>query len=109
MTTLKTLVYEAPDLPGQWIGHCLDLDIISQAPNPVEAVEMLAESIELLAADNVAAGQPALLPRPIRDPDSLLHLQRLCRETAFATRGLRMPPAAFAEPVGLVAHLAQAR
>jgi len=58
--TLHALVYEAPDLPGRWISHCLELDLISQGDGQLHAIEMLAEAIQLVAEENLKNGRPPL-------------------------------------------------
>jgi len=52
-TRLNVIIYPAEDLPGQWIAHCLELDIISQGNSPPHALDMIAEAIEMCAAENV--------------------------------------------------------
>ena len=53
---LDVLVFSAADLPGQWIGHCLDLDIVSQGNSPEEALRMIREATEMSVIDAMNDG-----------------------------------------------------
>lgn len=53
---LAVLIYRAPDLPTQWIGHCLDLDVVSQGDSPADAFKMVSEAVDLVVADDRAQG-----------------------------------------------------
>lgn len=71
--TLNVLLYPAVDLPGQWISHCLEIDVISQGNSQEHAFEMMAEAIEIIAKDNVEHGGSPLFFRsaPKEDWDRL--------------------------------------
>jgi len=56
--TFNTVIYPAPDLPGQWVSHCLELDLISQGNDPQQALDMIADAIELMAEENIKHGRP---------------------------------------------------
>lgn len=58
--TLHVLIAPAHDVPGQWLAHCLELDVVSQGNSAPHALDMIAEAIELLAESNVKAGKPPL-------------------------------------------------
>jgi predicted RNase H-like HicB family nuclease len=60
---LNLLIYPAPDLPGQWVAHCLETDLVSQGNDPAHALEMIAEAIELVARQNIEKGRPPLVYR----------------------------------------------
>ena len=103
MSTVRIALYPAPDLPGQWIGHCLELDVVSQGNSASHALEMVAEAIELLAQDNVEHGRPALEPRPApREVYDLLE----GAERSDITRILRLPPHSSQSPVELASYVA---
>ncbi len=41
---LTYIVHPADDLEGVWIGHCLELDVVSQGDGPEEALKMVMEA-----------------------------------------------------------------
>ena len=55
---LHAVVFPAEDLPGQWIAHCLELDIVTQGNSEQHALEMLDDALRLVAYENLRAGQP---------------------------------------------------
>jgi len=67
MRTLNLSVFltRAPDVEGQWVGHCLDLDVVSQGDSMRHAYEMTREAVELLILDDLNAGrEPTLRSAP---------------------------------------------
>ncbi len=46
------LIEPADDVPGQWVAHCLNLDVMSQGNSPLHARDMIAEAIALTLADD---------------------------------------------------------
>lgn len=59
----KTLVFTswvvvepAEDIPGLWVGHCLDLDVISQGNDPHDAIESVTEAITMTVMDDLHHG-----------------------------------------------------
>lgn len=57
---LHALIYPADDVPGEWIAHCLDLDIVSQGTNAPHALEMLCEAIKLSVQWAIEENRPPL-------------------------------------------------
>ena len=57
--------YAAPDLPGQWIGHCLELDLVTQGNSAQHAIEMLEEALVLVLTESEPQGVP-----PFRKPEA---------------------------------------
>jgi hypothetical protein len=51
------LIEEAEDVPGQWISHCLNLDIVSQGNSPEHAYHMIVEAIAITLTDDLTAGR----------------------------------------------------
>jgi len=45
---LAYIVLPATDLPGQWVGHCLDLDLVTQGDSLRDAVESICEAVDLV-------------------------------------------------------------
>ena len=53
---LHGVVFQAPDVPGQWVAHCLDVDVISQGDSPQHAFQMLFEALFLTLVDDINRG-----------------------------------------------------
>lgn len=56
----KTLVFAswifvepAEDIPGLWVAHCLDFDVISQGDNPAHAIESVTEAVAMTLLDDL--------------------------------------------------------
>ena len=47
MITLTIELTQEPDLPNQWTSRCVELDVISAAPDPEWALEAVAEAIRM--------------------------------------------------------------
>jgi predicted RNase H-like HicB family nuclease len=45
---------------GQWVGHCLDFDVVSQGNSPDEALKMTMEATEMVVADDLDASRDPL-------------------------------------------------
>lgn len=78
----KTLVFTswmvvepAEDIPGIWVGHCLDFDVISQGDNPQKAIDSVTEAVAMTVVDDLQNG---LDPNERRAPaefwDRLAHV-----------------------------------
>jgi predicted RNase H-like HicB family nuclease len=61
---LIVLVMPAEDLPGQWIAHCLNLDLVTQGNSIEHALEMAGEAIQMVVADDLRDGLDPL-ERPL--------------------------------------------
>lgn len=53
---LRVVVYPAEDVPGQWISHCLELDLVSQGDSQEHALAMMREAVDTLIRFNLAQG-----------------------------------------------------
>ena len=60
---LSCHVYPATDLPGVWVGHCLDLDLVTQGPSENDALLALREAIDLVYEWDKENGLDPLLCR----------------------------------------------
>lgn len=47
----NVFIVPAPDLPGQWVAHCIELDLVTQGNTPEQASAMLIEAIALVAEE----------------------------------------------------------
>jgi predicted RNase H-like HicB family nuclease len=54
--TAWVVISPAGDVPGEWLAHCLDLNIMSQGRSLAHALDMMIEAIDLVAAEDHAAG-----------------------------------------------------
>ena len=57
------LLYPAPDVPGDWIGHALELDVVAQGTSEQHAREMVLGAVQVLIKYNAEHG---LVPIQIR-------------------------------------------
>ena len=94
---LHVVIYPAPDLPGQWLSHCLELDLISQGNTPVHTLDMMAEAIQLCADENVREGRPPLAFRSA--PSEIWEMAGTAEEVT--TRILHLSPASLPDDVTL--------
>ena len=53
---LRVVVYPAPDVPGQWIAHGLETDIVTQGDSVDHAIEMMADAVGSLAEYHAERG-----------------------------------------------------
>jgi predicted RNase H-like HicB family nuclease len=51
----SVLIRPARDLPGQWVAHCLNWDLVSQGESPSHATRMIAEAVLLAIEEDLAA------------------------------------------------------
>jgi len=47
------LIRPAEDLPGQWVAHCLEFDVVSQGDSPKHALEMIVEATAMVIEDDL--------------------------------------------------------
>ena len=57
---LWVLITPAPAMPEQWVGHCLDLDIVSVGTSISQALAMTAEAVSICVGDDLANGRDPL-------------------------------------------------
>lgn len=57
----------APDVPGQWIAHCLDFDVVSQGDTLDHALRMVHEAAVMVALDDLNKGRDPLARRAPAD------------------------------------------
>ena len=54
--SLHIVVRRAPDVPGQWLAHCLELDVVSQGNSLQHAITMIREAVEIVVIDDLSKG-----------------------------------------------------
>lgn len=80
-------ISRAEDLPGVWVAHCLDFNIVSQGDSPVHALEMVHEALTGTLVDDIARGFDPDKRRSETDPsDWALLLQLLKRASKIGVR-----------------------
>jgi hypothetical protein len=63
-TNLTVLVTPAQDLPGQWVAHCLNIDIVTQGDSIQHALAMAREAVLMVVRDDLIRGRDPLQRRP---------------------------------------------
>lgn len=61
---LRVVLYPATDLPGQWIAHGLETDIVTQGDSAPHALAMMADALRTLTTYHALRRRPALRLRP---------------------------------------------
>jgi hypothetical protein len=79
---LWILLYRAPDVPDEWIAHCLDMDVVSQGTSFHHAMSMLEEAIVLVMRGDITQGRDPF--KRVRAPDEeWVRLHTIQREGGF--------------------------
>lgn len=79
------LVSRAEDVPGEWVAHCLDLDVVSQGRSLDHSLEALAEAVTMVLADDLSENLDPYAVRakaPTEDWDRLAQIARKGRPLA---------------------------
>jgi predicted RNase H-like HicB family nuclease len=61
------VVKPAEDLPGQWVVHCLDLDVVTQGESIPHAITMGVEACQMVLEDDLGEGRDPLDRRAPND------------------------------------------
>jgi len=80
------LIHQEKGLDGQWVAHCLNLDLVSQGNSPEHAIQMIFEATAQVVADDLRSGQDPAGRRPAPK-----ELWELFSKTQFT--GYRIAPA----------------
>lgn len=54
------VVRPAPDVPGQWLAHCLEFDVVSQGDSVEQALRMGLEASVMVALEDLNSGRNPL-------------------------------------------------
>jgi predicted RNase H-like HicB family nuclease len=86
------LVYPAPDVPGDFVAHCLELDMVAQGTSKDHAREVLKDALQTLIQFNLDKG---LVPIQIRfAPREVWEAARVTRPESMDVKALfRFTPA----------------
>lgn len=69
--TVWALIQPAETIPGEWVAHCLHLDVVSQGRSIEHALDMLREALEMIVSDDIAQGLDPLDRHKAPDEDWL--------------------------------------
>lgn len=61
--TLTAVLKPAEDIPGHWVSHCLELDVVSEGDTLSAAMGMLTEAAAMTIADDLNGGRNPLARR----------------------------------------------
>lgn len=53
---LWALIEPSEEVEGEWLAHCLNLDVMSQGSSPEEAIDMIIEASEMVIEDRLNRG-----------------------------------------------------
>jgi len=53
----------AEDVPGEWVAHCLEFDVVTQGRNARHAFEMASEAVAMVISDDLKASRDPSLRR----------------------------------------------
>ena len=68
MLEFSVLIRPAPDVPGQWVAHCLNWDVVTQGSSPEHAARMVGEAVLLTIDSDLEDGfDPG--KRPVAPPE----------------------------------------
>ncbi len=87
---LHIVVWPAEDVPGQWLAHCLGLDVVSQGNSLSHAVAMIREAVGMVLTDDLHKGlDPQRRRAPPADWEAMWKRLREARPLPFdeAARG----------------------
>lgn len=79
---LWALVYPAQDVPGQWVAHCLDHDIVTVGTSAHHAFEMIVEAVVTCAEDDIKHHRDPFA-RPKAPAEDWAELARITSEGTF--------------------------
>ncbi len=57
---IALLCRPSKDVPGQWIAHCLDIDLVTQGKSASDAVKMAQEAVVMLVQHELEQGRDPL-------------------------------------------------
>jgi predicted RNase H-like HicB family nuclease len=95
------LIERAEDVPGEWVAHCLDFDVVMQGSSLRHAFDAVKEAVEMVVIDDLERGAD---PRARRAPDE--YWKRLSTILDHAEKAASSaPPADDSKVVAFAAEL----
>ncbi len=64
---LTFVVKPSEEIPGRWIGHCLELDVVSEGSSSAHAKEMVLEATGMIVKDDYQNGRDPFHRQPYRN------------------------------------------
>ncbi len=61
--TLTLVLKPSEDIPGRWVSHCLDMDVVSEGDKLSEAMGMISEAAGMTLTDDLNGGRNPLARR----------------------------------------------
>lgn len=95
-------IRRAQDLPGEWIAHCLDFDVVMQGRDPQHAFEMVKEGVGMVVIDDLEAGRD---PRKRRAPEEYWEQLSAIMDKAEQVSNVGPLPSGQPGPVGYVVEI----
>jgi predicted RNase H-like HicB family nuclease len=87
--SLNVFLTRAPDVEGQWVGHCLEVDVVSQGQTMREAFEATREAVELVILDDLgSAREPTQRSAPREEWEAAYALVRTGNPRLYTLREL---------------------
>lgn len=78
---LHVVVHQAEDLPGQWVAHVLDFNVITQGLSPEDAIDMAREAAQIVVEAITGGDAPIYHVSPLEDWGRFL---RVCKTGSLA-------------------------
>lgn len=78
-STFTILITPAESLPGQWVAHCLNIDLVTQGNSIEHAFEMAREAVLLVVEDDLRNSLDPL-DRPSAPPDCWASVQDIMQQ-----------------------------
>jgi predicted RNase H-like HicB family nuclease len=80
------IIRPAEDIPGEWVAHCLDFDVVSQGRSPEHALDMIQEATAMTICDDLNGDRDPMVRRAPGEDWALLY-EVVRKGTRFDTIG----------------------
>lgn len=71
--SLNFFFRRSEEVPGQWLAHCLDVDVVTYGNSLKHALDMAREAVDLVIKDDLASGlEPMERSAPREEWESVL-------------------------------------
>lgn len=106
MREFSFLIHQEKSLEGQWVAHCLNLDLVSQGNSPAHAIRMILEATSIAVLDDLEAGlDPAGRPSAPKELWDLFARTQQTGTRVAAPDVDRLPSASKHLVIALVAYM----
>ena len=76
--TLSVLACKSKQVDGQWVGHCLDLDLVTQGNSAHHVLDMVLDALAMVIEDDLAHGRDTF-DGSSWDPAPTKYWEQYCR------------------------------